>query len=258
MDETPALRSGEFQDELAKRSWTRRQALGFGVGVVVATGLPMLSGAATATASSANAASSHSFLNQSQRETLDAALSRMIPAQGPGDWSAADVGAGNYIDRLLSAFDMAPDSGDIYAGGPYRAQFADFQPLSRVKHIGWQQEVGRLRRLYVDGLAQLDQRAGGSFARAPSPAQDAILEQLDIEGSAFFSTLYTHTMEGVYSHPAYGGNNQYIAWKTFCYQGDVHGVRFPTTGSRGSWNSYGGYAPEEMEQPGRCPGQGPS
>src|SRR5688572_32974368 len=29
-----------------------------------------------------------------QRATLDAALARMIPAEGPDDWSAADLGAG--------------------------------------------------------------------------------------------------------------------------------------------------------------------
>jgi gluconate 2-dehydrogenase gamma chain len=228
--------------------------------VVVAAGLPTLPSPAVASGAGGGSTSSGTsgFLNQSQREALDAALARLIPAQGPGDWSAADAGAADYIDRLLSAFAIEPTSGDIYAGGPYRDEFPQFQPLSRVKHIGWEDEVGRLRQTYVGGLADLDRRAGGHFASLPAAAQDAILEELDLAGSPFFTILYNHTMEGVYSHPVYGGNHQYMAWKTFCYQGDVHGVRFPTTGSRGSWNVYGGYAPEEMEQPGRCPGQGPS
>jgi gluconate 2-dehydrogenase gamma chain len=243
-----------------RRPWTRREVLGLGAGVVVAAGLPSRRSPVPAgrARTQAPSAGGGGFLNPSQRETLDAALARMIPAQGRGDWSAADVGAGDYIDRLLSAFDLDWSSGDIYAGGPYRPEFPEFQALSRVKHIGWEGEVERLRQLYVGGLAELDQRAGGGFAGAPAPVQDAILEQLDYEGSAFFAALYNHTMEGVYSHPVYGGNTGYQAWKTFCYQGDVHGVRFPTTGSKGSWNTYGGYAPEEMEQPGRCPGQGPS
>ena len=191
-------------------------------------------------------------LAASQRRTLDAALARMIPAEGPGDWSAADVGAGDYIERLLTG------DGNIYAGGPTREHFGEFQSLSRVKEIGWADEIKRLRKLYADGLAELDHRASGSFADAPAPVQDLVLESLDLEGSPFFAALYAHTMEGVYSHPIYGGNQRYRAWKDLCYQGDVHGVRFPTRGSRGAWNTYGGYAPEEMAGPGECPGQGPT
>lgn len=260
MATTPGDQTSGSGGGVRRPPWTRRRVLGLGAGVVVAAGLPRFPAPAVAGDAHGGAATSGTggFLSQTQRETLDAALARMIPAEGPGDWSAVDAGAGDYIDRLLSAFDIEPSSGDIYAGGPYRAEFPRFQPLSRVKHVGWQEEVQRLRHTYVQGLAQLDLRAGGNFARAPAPVQDAILEQLDVEGSPFFAILYDHTMEGVYGHPVYGGNHQYVAWKTFCYQGDVHGVRFPTTGSRGSWNLYGGYAPEEMEQPGRCPGQGPS
>jgi hypothetical protein len=70
-------------------------------------------------------------------------------------------------------------------------------------------------------------------------------------------------MEGVYGHPVYGGNPGFFAWRAFCYQGDVHGVRFPNqlnppgAVSDGAWNQLGGYAPEEMIAPGACPGQGP-
>jgi hypothetical protein len=186
-----------------------------------------------------------------QRTTLDAALARMIPADGPDDWSAADLGAGDYIERLLSG------DGDIYAGGPTRESFPAFAPLTRAKEMGWAAEVDRLRTVYAEGLAELDRRAGGSFADASEPIQDLVLTTLDLEGSAFFAALYAHTMEAVYAHPVYGGNHGYRSWKDLCYQGDVHGVRFPTTGSSGAWNLYGGYAPEEMVTPGRCPGQGP-
>ena len=191
------------------------------------------------------------MLTTAERETLDAALARMIPADGPGDWSAADVGAGDYIERLLSG------DGNIYAGGPTRASFGDFPPLTRVKEMGWAAEVDRLREVYADGLAELDRRAGGSFAGAPEAIQDLVLTTLDLEGSPFFDALYEHTMEGVYGHPIYGGNAGYRSWEDLCYQGDVHGVRFPDTGSSGAWNVYGGYAPEEMIEPGMCPGQGP-
>jgi hypothetical protein len=236
-------------DDVISRGWmtrggiTRRQVLK-GAGRVGAAGAvavavpPSLLGAPARAASDA--------LSPGQRRTLRAAVARVIPAESPGDWSAADVGADDYIAGLLSG------TGRIYAGGPVRRRFARFQKLSRVKQIGWRREVKRLRSLYGDGLAQLDKLAGGDFAGAPAPLQDAILTQLDDSGSDFFDALFNHTMEGVYSHPAYGGNRDYRAWKAFGYAGDVHGVRFPHIGPRSApWNVYGGYAPSEMGRPGK-------
>jgi hypothetical protein len=192
--------------------------------------------------------SDRAVLSDSQLATLRAAVARIVPASGSGDWSAADVGADNYILTLLSGV------GRIYAGGPTRSRFARFPKLSRIKRIGWSREVKRLRGVYSQGLAQLDSMAGGSFASAPAPVQDAVLTQLDDSGSDFFTALYNHTLEGVYSHPVYGGNRDYRAWKAFGYQGDVHGVRFPRIGPADApWNVHGGYAPEEMIQPGRGP-----
>jgi hypothetical protein len=194
----------------------------------------------------APAPSSRGALSAGQRRTLRAAVARIIPAESPGDWSAADVGADDYIAVLLSG------TGRIYAGGPVRRRFARFQRLARVKQIGWSREVRRLRSLYSDGLSQLDKLAGGDFAGAPGAVQDAILTQLDDSGSDFFDALFNHTMEGVYSHPVYGGNRGYRAWRTFGYAGDVHGVRFPHIGPRSApWNVYGGYAPQEMAKPGK-------
>jgi gluconate 2-dehydrogenase gamma chain len=234
--------------QMMRRGYTRRDFLArsakAGAVGAVATTLPIAS-LVPRTAP----ASTH--LSPAQRRTLDAALARMIPAEGPGDWSAADVGAGDYIERLLSG------DGRIYAGGPTRASFGEFRPLTRAKEIGWAEEVTRLRGVYADGLAEIDRRAGGSFAGAPVVLQDLVLTSLDLEGSPFFAALYAHTMEGVYAHPVYGGNRAYRAWKDLCYQGDVHGIRYPTEGSPGAWNTLGGYAPEEMIEPGSCPGQGP-
>ncbi len=182
-------------------------------------------------------------LTQQQLRTLKAAVARVVPASGPGDWSAADVGADNYIVQLLN--------GQIYAGGPVRSRFPFFQALSRVKQIGWSRETARLRNLYASGLAQLDTLAGGDFASALPVLQDVILTLLDDTNSDFFAALYNHTLEGVYAHPAYGGNQNYQAWQSFGYAGDVHGVRFPNIGAPDApWNVYGGYAPQEMVKPG--------
>lgn len=192
------------------------------------------------------------FLTPGERTTLDAALARMIPAEFPDDWSAADVGAGDYVDRLLASFHHAPQR--IYAGGPTREHFADFQELTPVKRAGWTTRVRELRVLYRDGLEELDRRAGGDFAEAPAPVQDAILEILDHADDPFFEALYHHTMEGVYGHPVYRGNEDYRPWGEFGYAGDVHGVRFPGIGDPdASWNVHGGFAPEEMIEPGGGP-----
>lgn len=185
-------------------------------------------------------------MSSGQLRTLRAAVARIVPAQGPGDWSAADVGADNYIVALLSG------TGGIYAGGPYRSRFSRFQTLSRVKRVGWTREIRRLRMLYADGLAELDRLAVGDFAGTLPELQDVILTLLDDTGSEFFTALYNHALEGVYSHPVYGGNQNYRAWQAFGYAGDVHGVRFPNVGPADApWNVYGGYAPEEMAQPGQ-------
>ena len=74
-------------------------------------------------------------LAPSRQATLRAAVARIVPASGPGDWSAADVGADNYILTLLSG------TARIYAGGPYRSRFARFQTLSRIKRVGWRREA---------------------------------------------------------------------------------------------------------------------
>lgn len=192
------------------------------------------------------AAARDGTLSSKQRRTLHAAVARIVPAQGPGDWSAADVGADSYILYLLDG------TSRIYAGGPVRKLFSHFQRLTRVKQIGWSREVRRLRKLYRAGLAELDQRSGGNFVALPSATQDAILTELDDSGDPFFTALFNHTMEGVYAHPIYGGNRDYRAWRTFGYAGDVHGVRFPHLGPPNApWNVFGGYAPQEMVKPGR-------
>lgn len=221
--------------------WTRRRFLQV---AGAATGASLVGWRLPALAE--GAAGGGGFLTTAEITTLNAALARMIPSSGPGDWSAADLGVSNYIDNILSAFEPGLAAPMVFAGGPDRDSFGDFQPLSRVKAIGWKTQIARWQSLYRSGLAGLDRAAGGNFAAAPSVIQDGILEKLDLAGDDFFSLLYDHTMEGAYSHPVYGGNAGYRSWLTVGFGGDVHGVRFPTVGSPGAWNTYGGYAPEEI------------
>src|SRR5438270_5354904 len=154
---------------MARARLTRRQALARASAM----------GAALALSPQVIARAAAGVLSDGERRTLRAAVARIVPASGAGDWSAADVGADNYILVLLSGIDR------IYAGGPFRSRFSSFQVLSRVKRIGWTREVRRLRTLYRDGLRELNRRAGGDFAGALPVVQDLILTTLDDAASDF-------------------------------------------------------------------------
>ena len=253
------------------RRVTRRQFLELGVAAATGAAMaevpspaaawtgqraPSVHSPAPQDAAGSSRAGADGFLDSDQRATLSSAVARLIPASGPGDWSAADLGVVEYIDNLLSGFDRDPGTGGIYPSGPFREGstsgpgFFVYQTLSRAKSAGWRSRVDEWRAQYAEGLSGLDGAAGGRFASSPEAEQDLILLDMDLSGSQFFSTLFDHTMEGAYSHPAYGGNAGYRAWQSLGFGGDVHGVRFPTTGSHGPWNVYGGYAPEEMLAPG--------
>ena len=195
-----------------------------------------------------------------QRSALEAAVAQLIPAQGTDDWSAADVGAVEYIEQLLNAFSGGGNP-KLYGGGPSRAFFARFQRLPRAKQVGWMAGIARLRAIYADGLDRINRlAAGGDFPALPAPAQVLLLEAEDLQNTPFFATLFAHTMEGVYAHPVYGGNRDYAGWRLAGYQGDVHGVRFPgghdPIADHAPWRKYGGYTPEEIGQPGT--GEGPT
>src|SRR5438105_15101592 len=112
---------------MARRSFTRREFLttagkagaAAGVAASLPTQLLVSERAAAAT-----------VLSSRQRRTLRAAVARVVPAEGPGDWSATDVGADRYILGLLSGVSR------IYAGGPTRKRFSSFQRPSRVTRTG--------------------------------------------------------------------------------------------------------------------------
>lgn len=236
--------------------WSRRRFLQ-GAGAFTGAGLVGFRVPVWATGASG-------FLKTTEIATLNAALARMIPSSGSGDWSAADLGVASYVDNILSSTPAEGSSPPVFAGGPYRVPseagpgFYAFQDLSRVKSIGWKAQIARWQELYRSGLAALDSDAGGDFAAVPPQVQDSILETLDASGDAFFGVLYEHTMEGAYSHPVYGGNAGYRAWRSVGFAGDVHGVRFPGPQySQGAWNVYGGYAPEEIVAVGSASTQQP-
>jgi gluconate 2-dehydrogenase gamma chain len=129
-----------------------------------------------------------------EADTLQAIVARLIPADenGPG---AAEAGAAHYIDRAL--------------GGPLRS----------------------FRDAYAAGLAALDAFAlsskGAAFVKLAADQQDAILTDLEKnaasgfspDAATFFNLVRTHTIQGTFCDPYYGGNANFIGWDLIAYPG---------------------------------------
>jgi hypothetical protein len=107
----------------------------------------------------------HRFLSPHQAAVLDAATHRLVPEP------PAHVVA--YIDRLLSQFDAQTSA--------RRVRVAD------------------LRDQYADGIALLDQLAGGDFTALPRLSQHLVLSHAEV--APFASMLFDHIVEAIYLPP---------------------------------------------------------
>ncbi|PYR86149.1 MAG: hypothetical protein DMG18_03665 [Acidobacteria bacterium] len=88
-----------------------------------------------------------------------------------------------------------------------------------------------LRSVYSSGLAAINNYAQSSkgmpFSKLSASEQDAILKAIEQNqangfagGSAqFFNLLRTHTIQGTFSDPFYGGNENFIGWDLIGYPG---------------------------------------
>ena len=150
---------------------------------------------ATAEATASTPAHPHSndpehgaFFNHDQAATVAAFTERIMPG-APGKPGARDAGVLHYIDLALAG------------------AYADLQDF------------------YRRGLAQLDAYCRKTyhepFVRLSAAQQDEVITALE-EGKAagftwptaqaFFNTLRTHTMEGMFADPVYGGNKDFAGW----------------------------------------------
>ena len=135
------------------------------------------------------------FLNHDQAATILAFTERLMPG-APGKPGARDAGVLNYIDLALAG------------------AYADLQDF------------------YRRGLAQLDaycrKTYNEPFVRLSATRQDEVITALD-EGKAggftwptaqeFFNTIRTHTMEGMFADPIYGGNKDFAGWRLVGFPG---------------------------------------
>ncbi|HWI17395.1 MAG TPA: gluconate 2-dehydrogenase subunit 3 family protein [Vicinamibacterales bacterium] len=135
-------------------------------------------------------------LTQSEADLLEAICARIIPTDenGPG---AREARAAHYIDRAL--------------GGALKDQ----------------------REAYRSGLAALERYCLSSrrqpFLALDARNQDSVL--IDVETGAaasggfpassaqFFAMVRTHTLQGTFGDPFYGGNKDFIGWDLIAFPG---------------------------------------
>jgi gluconate 2-dehydrogenase gamma chain len=174
---------------------SRREMLvraGFVVGAAMLPIVPSeLAGQTTAAAAPEGVLKTFTRL---EYDTLDAICSRIIPTDetGPG---AKEARAARYIDWGLS--------GSITNAATLRLQ-------------------------YSTALAAIESHAistkGASFAKLGPADQDAIVtalqnSQVPNAPMGFFNTIRTHTIEGTFSDPFYGGNCSCAGWDLIKYPG---------------------------------------
>ena len=135
------------------------------------------------------------FFNAADAATVAAFVERIMPG-APGKPGASEANVLNYIDLALA--------------GAY-AELQDF---------------------YRRGLDQLDtfsrDRFSSNFVALSVAQQDEIVAALE-DGSAsgfewpsareFFAVLRTHTMEGMFADPIYGGNRDFTGWQLVGFPG---------------------------------------
>jgi gluconate 2-dehydrogenase gamma chain len=135
------------------------------------------------------------FFNSDDAATIAAFTERLMPG-APGKPGARDAGVLNYIDLALAG------------------AYADLQDF------------------YRRGLLALDTFCSAtykqSFTQLAAGRQDEVITAL-VEGKAagftwptsqqFFNTLRTHTMEGMFADPVYGGNKDFAGWRLVGFPG---------------------------------------
>jgi hypothetical protein len=118
--------------------------------------------------SGVSAEPAYRFLSPHQAAVLDAAAHRLVPEM-------RDAHVIIYLDRLLSVFHVAP--GHLHVGGSLRQRVAD------------------LRGQYTNGIALLDQQAGGDFTAVARLQQQLILSQRQL--APFTGLLFSHVLEAM-------------------------------------------------------------
>jgi gluconate 2-dehydrogenase gamma chain len=178
------------------RDLSRREVfktVGAGAAAAVA-GAPPSAAVAQAQPAAAPQLEALETLTAAEADLLEAICARLIPTDenGPG---ATEARAAHYIDRALT--------------GPLRAS----------------------RDAYAAGLAAIDGYAqaskGAPFVKLAPRDQDAVLTDMERNvatgftpnAATFFNLVRTHTIQGTFCDPYYGGNANFVGWDLIGYPG---------------------------------------
>jgi gluconate 2-dehydrogenase gamma chain len=162
----------------------------------------------------------YTFFTQAESEFIEAAVARLIPADGLGP-GALEADVPYFLDQQLA--------GDYGAG----ARFYNQGPFGATTPYQGYQLPLTPRQLYRAGIAATNRYCedthGKRFARLDATTQDAVLQGLegiavdvdlkDVPGATFFTQLLTDTKDGFFADPAYGGNKDMIGWKLVGFPG---------------------------------------
>ena len=140
------------------------------------------------------------FFSPNQATTVHAAVGRIIPgnARDPG---AKEAGAVVFIDRALEGYDIA------------------MQPLY-VAGLGGMEAYAQAK--YTKGFADVTDAQQDDILTNMQGSTDEAKKYLPNPGS-FFGTLLTHTRQGMFGDPIYGGNRGEAGWKLVDHPGIVFG-----------------------------------
>lgn len=198
----------------------------------------------------------NTFFDAHQRATIEAAMARIIPSDD-GTPGAREAGCIDFLERYLSGLDF------IFA----KPDGSGFEVLEGRSAEAWMRRIAIMRGKYADGIRDLDARAGqgfsASFAELSPDEQDNILKAIEADGTGaattltvsdglagplgepalqqtstevdldFFPLLVTHTRQGFYADPIYGGNRDGVGWTVIGFPGpaslkEVHEGRYTT------------------------------
>lgn len=163
-------------------------------------------------------ARAHAFFTDAESDFVNAAVSRLIPADelGPG---AREARVPLFLDiQLAGAYGRAER---WYMNGPWPTG-TDSQ--------GYQLKFtpAELYRIAIDGIDKYCHgKYGKRFADLTADQQDDVLHALEkddvklaqMSSKTFFALLWQNTQEGFLADPVYSGNYQFAGWKLIGFPG---------------------------------------
>lgn len=202
---------------------SRRSLLKLFGASVAAASLPSLTGCASsndegsARGDAQDATPSAQFFTPAERRVLGALADEVLPPDDqPG---GARLGAVVFIERFLTALEGPKPA--LWAGGPFRDQFAEFLPLDRVSLAAW-----RLALYGSDAVgggpndAVLGKTPGlrADFERNLARLKDE--PSIDDFEEEFQTTFIDLVTQAAYGLPEYGGNPNRAGWRAVYFDGD--------------------------------------